>query len=139
MGIAISIVLIVILIALVVMTRRDKVTTDRRTPRPSRPDLAKTGSLFHAVSIHFTDSACEAAKALEGQRILASTAPQIPLPECDVPDCKCRFSHHKDRRRGEDRRGRIPQNMLATTGGYTGKERRYRERRSDDDPEDFFS
>jgi hypothetical protein len=139
MGIAVGIVLTVVLIALVVMSRRNKASTDRRPPSRSRPDLAKTGSQYHAVSIHFTGSVCEAAKAMEGKRFLASAAPRIPLPECDVPACKCHFSHHQDRRRGQERRGGIPDDLLGTTGGYSGKERRFHERRSDDEPDDFFS
>ena len=140
MGVVIGIVLTVVLVVLIVMNRRDKTTIDRRPSRPSPSDLAKTGSQYHAVSIHFADSACEAAKAMEGKRFLASAAPRIPLPDCDMATCKCRFSHYKDRRRGEDRRGRIPENMLGTTGGYSGNERRFRgDRRNDDDPEDFFT
>jgi hypothetical protein len=139
MGIAIGIILTVILIALIVMSRRNKVTTKKHAPPVGGRDLAKTGSQFHAVSIQTSDTACDAAKALQGKRILAGAAPRIPLPECDAPQCKCRFSHHQDRRRREDRRGQIPEDMLGTTGGYSGKERRFHERRNDDEPEDFFS
>lgn len=139
MGMAISIVLIVVLIAIAVMAMRHRAADNKRPKTADRRNLSKTGSQFHAVSIQFADSACEAAKALEAQRILASEVPRIPLPECDAPDCKCRFRHHQDRRRREDRRGQTSQNMLGTTGGYSGKERRFRDRRSDDDPEDFFS
>ncbi len=140
MGVALSIVITVFLIAIITMLRRNKTTVDKRAPLPGRQDLAKTGSQFHAVSIQFTDGACEAAKGMASKRFLASAAPRIPLPECDVPECKCRFTHHKDRRHGEDRRGRVPDSMLGTTGRYAGKERRYRgDRRNDDDPEDFFS
>ena len=139
MGVTLSIVFAVILVAIIVKLRRKDTTTSRIRPLPAGYDPAKTGSQFHAVSLQFNDSACEAAKATAGKRFLASAAPRIPLPECDVAECNCRFNHHKDRRRGADRRGRIPENMLATTGRYAGKERRFRERRKDDEPEDFFS
>lgn len=139
MGLAISIVIAAILIAIIVRLRRNETGPDRRTAPSGRRDPVKTGSQFHAVSIQFTDTACEAAKAMADKRFLSDVAPQIPLPDCDVPQCKCRFAHHKDRRRGEDRRGRHPQNMLGTTGGFSGKERRVHERRRDDEPEDFFS
>ena len=139
MGITIGLILTVILIALIVLSRRNTSSTDRRRPTPQRHNLAKTGSQFHAVSIRFADNACEAAKAIEDKRILSAEAPRLPLPDCDVLQCKCRFIHHQDRRRAEDRRGQHPQNLLGTTGGYSGKERRYRERRTDGDPEDFFS
>ena len=139
MGVAVSIVLTVILVALIFMPRRNKASTDKRSPRPGHQDLAMTASQYHAVSIQFADGACEAARAMEGKRILSGAAPRIPLPECDVAECKCRFIHHKDRRRREDRRDSHTQDMLGTTGGYSGKERRYRGDRRNNDPEDFFS
>jgi hypothetical protein len=37
---------------------------------------------------------------MSGKRFLSGAAPKIPLPGCDVLDCKCRFIHHKDRREG---------------------------------------
>ena len=63
----------------------------------------------------------------------------MPLADCDAPECKCRFIHHEDRRSGVDRRGQVPRNMLASSGGYTGKERRFRERRGGNEPQDFFA
>ena len=139
MKLAITLVLIAVLIAVIGMARRSKTSTDQR-PSPAGPDkLAKTGSQYHAVSLKYSDSACEAAKALEGKRFLSSAAPRIPVPDCDIQECKCRFIHHDDRRRGEDRRVRHPQNILGKKGGYTGKERRHRGDRRDDDPQDFFS
>ncbi len=140
MGVTFGIIITVIVIAIIVMLRRNKTTSDKRPSPTGRHNLAKTGSQFHAVSLQVTDSACEAAKAMAGKRLLASAAPRIPLPQCDVPECDCRFAHHKDRRRGQDRRGQVTQNLFGTTGAYAGKERRYRgDRRNSDDPEDFFT
>jgi hypothetical protein len=140
MGVAITVIIAVILIAIIVKLRRQETTSNNRPSPTGRHEMAKTGSQFHAVSLQFPDSACEAAKAMAGKRILSSSAPRIPLPECDLPECKCHFAHHKDRRRGEDRRGQVRQDVFGTTGRYAGKERRYRgDRRDSDDPEDFFS
>ncbi len=140
MGVVITIVIAVILIAIIVKSRREETTNDRRSAASGRHNLAKTGSQFHAVSLQFSDSACDAAKDMAGKRILASAAPRIPLSECDAAKCDCRFAHHNDRRRGEDRRGQVPENLLDTRGVYVGKERRYRgDRRDSDDPEDFFT
>jgi len=72
-------------------------------------------SLFHAVSIKYSSSACNAAKAMTGRRFLASAAPRLPLPECDALECRCGFAHHADRRSGEDRRS--PFNTGRFVGG----------------------
>ena len=129
MGIAVSIV--VILILSILLFRRTKATTNKRPPLRRRPAKAKPDPQFHAVSLRFSGSACEAAKALEGKRFLSSAAPRIPLPDCDVLECKCRFIHHKDRRDGDDRRDPYRQSIGDT--GKHEKERRHRgDRRSDD-------
>ena len=69
---------------------------------PRETDPGKTA--YHAVSIKFEANACDAAKAMTGRRFLASAAPRLPLPECNVLECRCRFAHHDDRRSGKDRR-----------------------------------
>lgn len=139
MSITIGIVLIAVLIALIVASRRNQPATVNRPPLPNRGQ-SKPNTQFHAVSIHFVDSACEAAKSMTGKRFLAGAAPRIPLPECNAPECKCRFVHHDDRRSGVDRRGQYVPNGLAGNGGYTGKERRYRgDRRGGNEPQNFFT
>ncbi len=74
-------------------------------------------ALFHAVSLKYSSNACNAAKAMTGRRFLASAAPRLPLPECDALECRCGFSHHSDRRSGEDRRS--PFNTGRFVGGGT--------------------
>jgi hypothetical protein len=138
MSLVIGIVLTIILIVLLIMSKRTKATPEKRSAVTSHAE-ATTTTKFHAVSIYSTSSACEAAKSMQGMRFLSSAAPRLPLPECDALDCKCRFMHHADRRSGADRRGQVPRNMLASTGRYGGKERRYRERRGTDEPRDFFA
>ncbi len=59
---------------------------------------------YHSVSISLSKNACAAAQDLSGHRFLATTAPILPLPECDADECTCRFKHHEDRRSGNDRR-----------------------------------
>jgi hypothetical protein len=138
MSLAIGIVLTVILIVLLIMSKRTKAAREKRPTITAQADSTTT-TKFHAVSIHSTSSACEAAKSMQGIRFLSSAAPRLPLPECDAADCKCRFAHHADRRSGVDRRVEVPQNMLASTGGYTGKERRFHERRGSDEPRNLFA
>ena len=56
---------------------------------------------WHAVSIEAGKGACEAVRALQGQRYLSSGSPPlIPLKECDAARCRCRYKHHDDRRSG---------------------------------------
>ncbi len=138
MDIAVSIGAIVILILLLLLFRRTQTTTSKRPPRPSRLGKVKPEPQFHAVSLQYSSAACEAAKSIEGRRFLSSAAPRIPLPECDVPECKCRFIHHKDRRERGDRRKMYRGSNIGETG-VLQKERRYRGDRRNDDPEDFFS
>lgn len=139
MGTIIPIVLTVILIVLLFVSRRNKATTtNTRPPLPAR-DPSKPATQFHAVSIQFADRACEAAKKMEGRRFLAGAAPRIPLPECNVLECKCRFVHHQDRRSGTERRGQYVPTRLASSDPYSGKERRYRGDRRGKDPQSFFS
>ena len=105
-----------------------KVKTERRTSTVS------DSSKYHAVAIKFSPKACDAAKALDGKRFLSAAAPQIPLPDCDVVDCQCRFMHYKDRRARVDRRSVFTSSGLsATTGKYEAERRERPERRHDDD------
>jgi hypothetical protein len=43
-------------------------------------------------------ASCTAARALAGQRFLPEEAPRFPLPDCDQPECDCKYRHHGDRR-----------------------------------------
>ena len=77
---------------------------------------------YHAVSIKVQPAACEAAKAISGHRFLSNAAPQLPLPDCDSPACRCTFIHHKDRRSGKERRSPFAAPGYggnATTGGMS--------------------
>lgn len=137
MNIAVSLVAIVILTLLVLLFRRTLATTNERPPLPLRPREPEPDSKYHAVSLEFSGNACEAATAMKGKRILSSTAPRIPLPECAAAECKCRFIHHNDRRQASDRRSPYRQSITGDTGEYR-KERRHRGDRRNDDPQDFF-
>jgi hypothetical protein len=59
---------------------------------------------FQAVEVRRGISACQAAIDLEGQRFLASESPTLPLPDCDLSKCECRFKKFSDRRTAGDRR-----------------------------------
>jgi hypothetical protein len=132
MSITASVIAIVILLAaLLLMRRTQKSISERPAPkREAQSPVRKTQSTkFHAVSIRLGSNACTAAREIQGERFLASEAPQMPLPDCDASDCKCRFVHYKDRRTKDNRRNPYSGTMGITTGNLkqehrTGKDRR---------------
>ena len=94
-----------------------------------RPRTANTQ--FHAVSIKYESRACDAAKNMTGRRFLATAAPKLPLPECDILECSCRFSHHDDRRSHKDRRSPFgPGGSGGATGSFNAEQRDGSDRRS---------
>jgi hypothetical protein len=62
---------------------------------------------WHAVAVMSKDAEqpCDATVDLRGKRFLASEAPTIPLPNCDVGSCHCWYAHYDDRRQGDRRAG----------------------------------
>lgn len=124
--------LVLLVIWLYIRSRRNTASAKSATARPA----AKKSTEFHAVSIQFSASACYAAKALSGQRFLASEAPVIPLPECDAASCDCHFAHHPDRRARKDRRSPFATAISTDGTGRFQTERRDRtDRRKDDEIE----
>ncbi|MDH5499989.1 MAG: hypothetical protein OEY72_02685 [Gammaproteobacteria bacterium] len=114
---------------LVVRIRQNKAVDDTRSVR--KP---KDSGRFHAVAIKYSEHACNAAKALTGRRFLSNAAPRLPLPECDYPDCNCRFAHFNDRRNGHDRRSPFgPGTGTGTTGVHEQERRERNDRRRDSD------
>jgi hypothetical protein len=127
-------VLFVLVVAWLIIRTRQQSTSAK--PNPVRP-ASMESSEYHAVSIKFKDKACDAAKAMAGQRFLSAEAPILPLPECDVAECNCHFSHYKDRRARNDRRSPFASSIsMDTTGRFTVEQRERKDRRHDDDIED---
>lgn len=126
-----ALVLVALLAVWLLLRRRQGGESTTDTP-VSHAGNATTA--YHAVSIKFSSNACDAARDLDGRRFLSSAAPKLPLAECDVLECNCRFVHHKDRRAGKDRRGPFgPSGFGSGTGGYEAEQRKGRERRADRD------
>ena len=135
MDVITSVLAILVLIGLLILVRR-KSKQENARPAVRRPSSTAGETKFHAVSIKFAEDACAAAKSMEGRRFLSTAAPKIPLPECDVLECRCRFVHHDDRRTGADRRNPWAQGIGGGgTGRYEQEQRRGRDRRQDDDDE----
>ncbi len=106
--------------------------------KKSRRRLSTSKKDHHAVSIKFAPHACSAAKDLDGTRFLADAAPRLPLPDCDVTDCKCHFAHHKDRRSAKDRRSVFTASGYSAATGKHETERRHGADRRHDDDDDFI-
>ncbi len=101
--------------------------------------LSQANTAYHAVSIKFSSSACNAAKDMEGRRFLSTAAPKLPLAGCQNLDCSCRFVHHKDRRAGKDRRSPFgPSGLGGGTGKYEQELRKGKDRRVSQDDDDLF-
>lgn len=116
---------------LVLRSRRR--SDDATANDPAKLKAAKD-TTYHAVSIKYAGSACEAAKAMVGRRFLASGAPRLPLPECDANACECRFVHYDDRRSGRDRRSPFQQAAgLDGSGAYKEEQREGGDRRREPD------
>ena len=131
MDVFLSSIAIVLLLALLFVMRRNRGTSNRRPEVPKRENES-ADTQFHAVSLTFASGACKAAKSMEGRRFLSGTAPRIPLADCDVLECKCRFVHHKDRRKADDRRNPYVQGFGGgDTGNFRSEQRKYGDRRDD--------
>jgi hypothetical protein len=122
-------ILVLLVIWLYMRSRRNMSSPKSDAARPA----AKKNTEFHAVSIRFSPTACNAAKALSGERFLASAAPTVPLPKCDATSCDCHFGHHLDRRARKNRRSPFATAISTDGTGSFQVQRRDGEGRRDDD------
>ena len=136
MNLPVMALILVFLLLIWLLLRRRQATPREETKPVTR--VSETGGAYHAVSIKFSGKACEPAKALDGRRFLSSAAPKLPLPQCDVLECNCKFVHHKDRRTGKDRRSPFgPSGFGTGTGSYEAEQREGKDRRANKD-EDLY-
>ena len=111
---------------LVVRIRQNRAATQAESAAPTKGKGA-----YHAVAIKYAENACDAAKAMTGRRFLSNAAPRLPLPECDFPDCQCKFTHYADRRSDRDRRSPFaPAGATGITGSYERERREATDRRA---------
>jgi hypothetical protein len=60
---------------------------------------------YSAVTIVAARECCPAVQEVAGRKILAATAPRLPMADCTVPSrCQCRFKKLPDRREDDDDR-----------------------------------
>ena len=103
-------------------------TNQTRKIPPAKP--------YSALSITPGVNACEAAQRVSGRRYLLREAPKLPLAGCDPTVCKCRFSHHDDRRGShEDRRhpsaADLTTQLYEATGESNRRKRKIGRRKTD--------
>ena len=136
MSLPLIVLILVLLAAIWVLIRiRRNTIAEKAAPKLA---VSSPQSAYHAVSIKMSGPACQAAKDMAGRRFLSTAAPKLPLPDCDVLECNCRFVHHKDRRSGKERRSPFsPAGFGGGTGKYESEQREGRDRRQSD-PEDYF-
>lgn len=97
-----------------------------------------TNSQYHSVSIRVGQRACKSAKEMVGRRFLATAAPKLPLPGCELIDCECKFLHHQDRRANRDRRSPFAAGRIGgATGAFESEQREGSDRRRDSDSDPF--
>ncbi len=83
--------------------------TKRETQHAAKTD--RLSGKYHCVSVRHRANACQAVKRLAGKRFLSKEAPRLPLSNCDVAKCRCRYVHFADRR-AEDRRNPYKQALF---------------------------
>jgi len=126
-GLLLGLLLLLSIVGLLVWIRQNRAESTAKSA--AKPD---DNSAFHAVAIKCSDKACDAAKAMTGRRFLSNAAPRLPLPECDLLECRCRFVHYKDRRTHRGRRSPFATSSASgTTGTFEQNRRENADRRSD--------
>ncbi len=133
MSLTIALVVIAVIGLVYYFIRQKESATDQRRDE-SRPTSKAPATTFHAVSIAFESTACSAAKSLDGKRFLSDAAPQVPLAQCDVQDCQCRFEHYQDRREADDRRNPYRPGIAGETGTFKTEKRQGPRDRRDIEP-----
>ena len=112
---------VLILIVIVLFWLYLKRSKAHSSPTPKHSSTASSRKKeFSAVSIQIGPHACSAANYLRDKKFLSSQAPALPLSKCDISDCRCKYSHHKDRRSEDDRR--YPSAIMQ--GVFSDKEKR---------------
>jgi hypothetical protein len=96
-------------LAVVVLMRAKSGDTIKN--RPSRNSKANKTPLvprnpYRATSIVFDVDSCDAVKAIGGKCFLdvERLSPRLPLPDCNLSTCNCKYARHEDRRESDDDR-----------------------------------
>lgn len=137
MSTTVSILALLFLLVLLLLVSRRKRQSSPDT-KTEKPKTVIKSTPFHAVSIKHAADACTAARDLADSRFLSADAPALPLPDCDVPNCNCRFIHHGDRRHPNDRRSPFAASLGEDSGKFEQEKRENRNDRRDDSSDDLL-
>jgi len=111
-------------------------STGKTQTRQQQDNKAAARSPWRATSIVPGEDACAAVQAIGNKRFLDRdrVTPSLPLDDCDVANCTCKYAHHEDRRESkEDRRQpRSLHSELYSETGNTDRRARKRGRRKTD-------
>jgi hypothetical protein len=96
--------------------------TDFARP-PENTGRAMGPAKYSAVTIVAARECCAAVQELAGRKILAASAPRLPLADCASPSrCQCRFKKLPDRRDVDDDRRYLRNDVHSAW--YEGTQRR---------------
>jgi hypothetical protein len=89
---------------------------------------SKATSEYGAVELVPGVSACRAALSVAGEKVLGANGPELPLSDCDVDECGCRYQHFEERRQGS-RRGPVRREHSILLGALDSERRDANDRR----------
>ena len=107
---------------------KGKLSTEKATP-------VKRTQPYAGVEIHCGQNACTEAKGLRNKKLLASSAPALPLTGCSADNCACAYRKWDDRRQ-ESRRS-MDDGLEPLI--FDGKEYRDNDERRDPDDDQLAS
>ena len=101
--IAVAVIAFYLLLAKLLSRRPPGVRSARSAPEEGE----RVHTRWRAVRVAPGLICCDAVSKLDGQVFLSRLSPRLPLDECDVADCRCKYVHLEDRRSGGDRRAAL--------------------------------
>ena len=116
--------------------KKSKGAERRSNTAVERKKVKETPTPYRATLVTSKDGACDAAKAIAGTMFLDSegVTPGLPLSDCDVSQCECRYVHRDDRRDSDDDDRRLPAvrtELYDRTGNINRRQSSRGRRRSD--------
>lgn len=135
MKVVVLVFVVIAILALCIVMRSKTRKPNNTVAKGNKNRASKTASVvprhaYRATSIVFEASACEAVKAVGSKRFLDRDrdVPSLPLSDCTVANCNCKYAHHDDRREYADDR-RHPSALQSSLYDSSGKQNRRKKKR----------